>query len=48
MGFGNDPDAWRIANSAVVLRDCHVYRPSRLNYGYDLNDYGAIQLIFDR
>ncbi len=35
LGFGSDPDAWRIANSAFDLHYFNVYHPSRFP-GYPL------------
>lgn len=38
LGFGLDPDAWRIANSAYDLRYSHSYHASRFP-GYPLPEY---------
>ncbi|WP_460008893.1 hypothetical protein [Methanobacterium movens] len=37
-GFGSDPDAWRIANSAFDLKNFFHYEPSRFP-GYPLPEY---------
>lgn len=38
LGFGADPDAWRIANSAFDLRQAQIYHTSRFP-GYPLPEY---------
>ena len=38
LGFGVDPDSWRIANSAFDLRYLHIYNTSRFP-GYPLPEY---------
>lgn len=38
LGFGNDPDAWRIANSAFDLNHFLIYHTSRFP-GYPLPEY---------
>lgn len=38
LGFGNDPDAWRIANSAFDLNHYLIYHTSRFP-GYPLPEY---------
>ena len=38
LGFGADPDAWRIANSAFDLRYSHIYHTSRFP-GYPIPEY---------
>jgi hypothetical protein len=38
IGFGTDPDAWRIANSAYDLKNFLIYHPSRFP-GYPLPEY---------
>ena len=38
LGFGVDPDSWRIANSAFDLRCLHIYNTSRFP-GYPLPEY---------
>lgn len=38
LGFGADPDAWRIAGSAFDLSYFHIYHPSRFP-GYPLPEY---------
>lgn len=38
LGFGNDPDAWRIANSAFDLNHVLIYHTSRFP-GYPLPEY---------
>lgn len=38
LGFGADPDSWRIANSAFDLRCSHIYHTSRFP-GYPLLEY---------
>lgn len=38
LGFGEDPDAWRIANSAFDLRNYGSYHPSRFP-GYPLPEF---------
>lgn len=44
-GFGTDPDAWRIANSAYDLKNFFIYHPSRFP-GYPLPEY-VNSLIID-
>lgn len=44
LGFGFDPDAWRIAGSAFDLSYFHVYHPSRFP-GYPLPEYFNSLLI---
>ncbi len=38
LGFGSDPDAWRIANSAFDLHYFNIYHPSRFP-GYPLPEF---------
>ncbi len=44
LGFGVDPDAWRIAGSAFDLSYFHVYHPSRFP-GYPFPEYFNALLI---
>ncbi len=44
IGYGTDPDAWRVALSGYWLREQHEYYPSRLP-GYPLPDLASAAVI---
>jgi len=38
LGYGKDPDAWRVAVSALYLKNYHIYQTSRFP-GYPLSEF---------